>query len=77
LKPGFNLFSQPSQIIQLLRYGNFRVFPDHKAGEIGDVRPQRMNVPVSFDQNLDVEFHQPFKTDEPFSAVHIGIGVAK
>jgi hypothetical protein len=32
-----------------------------------------VNVPMSFDQNLDVEFHQPFEADEPLPAVHIGI----
>ena len=39
LKPGFNLLAQPSQIIQLLRDGDFRVFPDHHAGEIRNVGP--------------------------------------
>ena len=37
--------------------------------EIGDIRPQCVNVPVSFDQNLDVEFHQPFEAHEPLAAV--------
>ena len=77
MKPRFNLFSQPSQIIQLLRYGDLRVLADHDAREIGDVCAQGVNVPVSFDKNLDVEFHQPFEAQEPFPAVHVGIGGCK
>ena len=32
---------------------------------------------VSFNQNLNVEFHQTFEADEPFVAVHIGIRCGK
>ena len=74
MKPGFNLFSQPPQGIQLLRYGNFRVLADHHAWEIGDVRPQSMDVPVSFSQNLDVQFYQTFKAPEPLPPVRVRIG---
>src|SRR5205807_7823441 len=59
---------------QLLRYRDLRVLSDHHTGEIGDVSPQGVNVPVSFDQNVDVEFHQTFQTEEPLPAVHVGIG---
>ena len=55
LKSGFNLFAQPSQVIQFLRYGHLWVLPDHHTGEFRDVSTQCMDVPVSFDQNLDVE----------------------
>ena len=32
-----------------------------------------MDVPVAFDQNLDVEFHQTFEANEPLMAVHVRI----
>ena len=46
-------------------------------GKLGIVSPQSMDMPVSFDQNLNVEFHQPFETEEPLPAVHVGIGGCK
>lgn len=38
--PHFDLFAQPPQVVQLLRYGGFRVLPNDNTRKIGDVSPQ-------------------------------------
>jgi hypothetical protein len=77
LKPRFNPFARPSHVVELLSDGDLGVFSDDDTGEIGDVSPQSMNMPVSFDQNLNVQFHQPFETEELLPAIHVGSGGCK
>ena len=54
LEPSLNLFPKPSHVVELLRNSDLRVFSDDDAGEVGDVSTQRVDMPMSFDQNLDI-----------------------
>jgi hypothetical protein len=74
LKSCFDLFSQPSEISQFLHYGCLWILPNHNTRKVWDVGPQCVNMPVALNHNLNVECEQPFQTDEPFVAIHVGVG---